>query len=43
MEITKKKLYDLIDKSIEDVEDYECCKVSRELQCKEIKNAISRL
>ena len=43
MKITKKKLYELIDDSLIGVEDYECCKISRELQCKEIKNAIKCL
>lgn len=41
--ITKKKLYELIDESLEGIEDYECCKHSRESQCKEIKKMIKKL
>ena len=43
MKITKKKLYDLINESMEDIEDYECCKISRKLQCQIIKDMIRRL
>ena len=43
MKITKKKLYKLIDDSLIGIEDYECCKNSRESQCKEIKNIIRNL
>lgn len=43
MNITKKELYKLIDESLIGIDDYECCMWSRELQCKEIKNAIRRL
>jgi len=43
MEITKERLYLLIDESIDGIEDWECCLDSRKKQIKIIKTKIKEL